>query len=81
MRSERARSRLPSPTGPMAMARNVTDGRRQENRVDVAADPDLDPDQTAGLGLEESAMIVPANDVRPQQRCEQRHDQSDRDSQ
>ena len=26
MRSERARSRLPSPAGPMAMARSVTDG-------------------------------------------------------
>ena len=69
-------SRLPSPAGPMAMARKRHRRKRQQRGVDVAADPDLDADQPAGLGLEEGAVVVPADDMRTHQRRQQRQDQA-----
>ena len=41
----------------------------------------LHADQPAGLGLEEGAVVVPMDEMRPDQRRQQRQDQSDRKAQ
>ena len=41
----------------------------------------VEPDQPAGLGLEEGAVVVPMDEMRPDQRRQQRQDQCDRKAQ
>ena len=54
---------------------------RQDAGIDVAADAHLHADQPAGLGFEEGAMVVPIDEMRPDQRRQQRQDQSNRKAQ
>jgi len=47
-------------------------GCRQKPRVDGAGHPHRNADQAAGFGLEGRAVLVPIDEMRPNQRCEER---------
>jgi len=72
-----ARRRASSPLWPTATPRR----RGQQARVDGAGHAHLTPEQAAGLGLEERAMVVPVDEQRSHQRGGQRHNQRDRNAQ